>query len=243
MHSAWFAPLFAEPALDRFRVIRPVRPGYGRSTVPSTHYGLADHARACSRLLRELGVERAHSFGLSSSCCIALQAALDDPALVAGLVLFEPAKPNGSVRDRAAATYVGPAMAAAAEGDIPRAFDIFGRRGRLRRRPARPARRRRDAAAVRESAYFFADEMPALREWGFGPAEGAAVTVPALIMRGEQSRPWFGENAEILAGMMPGAETVTVPGVGHLGPLTHPAEIASAIADFVGRNTPVRAPA
>ena len=26
----WFAPLFEQPALDGFRVIRPIRPGYGR---------------------------------------------------------------------------------------------------------------------------------------------------------------------------------------------------------------------
>ena len=29
--SAWFAPLFEQPALDGFRVIRPIRPGYGHT--------------------------------------------------------------------------------------------------------------------------------------------------------------------------------------------------------------------
>jgi hypothetical protein len=29
--GAWFAPLFEQPALDGFRVIRPIRPGYGHS--------------------------------------------------------------------------------------------------------------------------------------------------------------------------------------------------------------------
>ena len=35
VYSSWFAPLFDEPALDGFRVIRPIRPGYGRSAVPA----------------------------------------------------------------------------------------------------------------------------------------------------------------------------------------------------------------
>jgi pimeloyl-ACP methyl ester carboxylesterase len=125
VHSGWFRPLFEEPGLDGFRVIRVVRPGYRGSEVPGGRHTLADDARVCGRLLREIGVERAYWVGQSSSCCIGLQLALDDPALVAGLVLYEPAKPYGPLREQAAATYVGPSMAAAAAGDIPRAFDIF----------------------------------------------------------------------------------------------------------------------
>jgi hypothetical protein len=46
------------------------------------------------------------------------QLALDDPGLVASLILFEPAKPSGKLREAAASTYVGPALAAAAQGDL-----------------------------------------------------------------------------------------------------------------------------
>ena len=102
VHSSWFTPLFAERGLDGFRVIRVVRPGYGRSEVPTGHLSLADHARACGRLLCDLGVGRAFWIGQSSSCCIGLQLALDDPELVAGLVLYEPAKPYGPLRDQTA---------------------------------------------------------------------------------------------------------------------------------------------
>jgi pimeloyl-ACP methyl ester carboxylesterase len=235
VHSGWFGPLFEEPGLDGFRVIRVVRPGYGGSEVPGGRHTLADD-RACGRLLRELGVERACWVGQSSSCCIGLQLALDDPALVAGLVLYEPAKPSGPVREQAASTYVGPAMAAAAGGDIPRAFDIFlrgvggdGYSDALRKAVGPGG----VDAAIRESAYFFAREMPALREWTFGAAEGAAVRAPALVVLGAESRPWFRENCEILAGLVPGAEMITLPGVAHLGPQTHPAELAALIAGFV----------
>jgi pimeloyl-ACP methyl ester carboxylesterase len=242
VHSSWFTPLFAERGLDGFRVIRVVRPGYGRSEVPTGHLSLADHARACGRLLRELGVERAFWVGQSSSCCIGLQLALDDPELVAGLVLYEPAKPYGPLRDQAASTYVGPGMAAAARGDIPGAFDIFlrGVGGDGYREALYEALGAEGVdAAVRESAHFFAEEMPALREWTFGAAEAAGVAAPTLIAQGAESRPFFHENAELLADLLPGAETVTIPGAGHLGPLTHPAEVASVIAEFAGRRAPI----
>jgi pimeloyl-ACP methyl ester carboxylesterase len=54
--SAWFAPLFEQPALDGFRVIRPIRPGYGRSPAPSEPASIAAHAHRCGALLRGLGV-------------------------------------------------------------------------------------------------------------------------------------------------------------------------------------------
>ena len=241
VHSAWFRPLFEERALDGFRVIRVVRPGYGHSEVATGH-SFADHARACGRLLRELGVERAFWVGHSSSCGIGLQLAVDDPELVAGLVLYESAKPSGPLREQASATYVGPAVAAAARGDIPGAFDTFLRGvGGEGYREALQKVLGADGvhAAVRESTYFFAHEIPALREWTFGASEAAAVAAPALIVRGAGSQPWFRENSDILADLLRLAETVTLPGADHLGPLTHPAEVASVIADFARRRAAI----
>ena len=98
-HSASFGPLFDEPTLDPFHVIRPIRPGSGRSPAPDEKASIAAHARSCGELMRKLGVERAHLVGHSSSCCIGLQLALDSPELVASLVLFEPARPSGKVRE------------------------------------------------------------------------------------------------------------------------------------------------
>jgi pimeloyl-ACP methyl ester carboxylesterase len=80
VYSSWFAPLFDEPALDGFRVIRPIRPGYGRSAAPAEPASLAAHARACCDLLRALDVERAHWVGHSSSCCIALRPLSTNPS-------------------------------------------------------------------------------------------------------------------------------------------------------------------
>ena len=240
--GAWFAPLFEQPALDGFRVIRPIRPGYGRSPAPSEPASIAAHAHRCGELLRGLGVTRAHWVGHSSSCCIGLQLALDDPGLVASLTLFEPAKPSGKQREAAASTYAGPALVAAAQGDVSRAFDVFlrGVGGDDRYREVLRARFGDDGLveAERESAYFFADELPAVAAWTFGPAEAARVAAPALLLCGAESRPWFRENVAILAEMLPDARTQTLPELDHLAPLTRPAELASTIGDFVSHLAP-----
>ncbi|HSR28595.1 MAG TPA: hypothetical protein VLR51_09070, partial [Actinomycetes bacterium] len=43
----------------------------------------------------------------------------------------------------------------------------------------------------------------------------------------------FRENVAILAGMLPDARAETLPELDHLAPLTHPAELAAAIGEFV----------
>ena len=233
--SAWFGPMFREPALDGFRLIRLVRPGYGRSAPPTEPASLRAHARQCAELLGELGVRRAYWVGHSSSCCIGLQLALDHPDLVAGLVLFETAKPSGPIRDANAGTYVAPALSAAREGDVSRAFDIFlrGVGGEHYRLVLLDLLGEAGVAeAERESAYFFADELPAVGAWQFDQAEAARVSAPTLLVRGAKSKPWFAENMAQLAAWLPDAREVTLEGCDHLAPLTHPAELAAATARF-----------
>jgi pimeloyl-ACP methyl ester carboxylesterase len=164
-----------------------------------------------------------------------------DPGLVASLILFEPAKPSGTQREVAASTYVGPALAAAANGDVARAFDVFlrgvggdGYREVLRARFGDHGL----AEAERESASFFADELPTVGAWSFGAAEAGRVAAPALLLCGAHSRPWFHENLAILAKMLPDARTQTLPGLDHLAPLTHPAELAATIGAFVRHPAP-----
>lgn len=236
--SAWFAPLFRESALDGFRVIRVVRPGYGNNPAPSEPASLTAHSRACGELLSELGAGRVYWVGHSSSCCIGLQLALDQPDLVAGLILFETTRPSGPIREAHAGSYVPPALAAARDSDVPRAFDIFLRgvggehyRSTLLQRLGPEG----VATAEHESAYFFADELPAVGSWQFGPEDAARVTAPTLLAGGTTSRPWFAENQTLLAKWLPDATMVTLKGCDHLAPLTHPADLAAVIADFVNR--------
>jgi pimeloyl-ACP methyl ester carboxylesterase len=234
--STWFAQLFASAALDGFRVVRPIRPGYGKLQRPADHYGLADHATRCATQLAEIGIPRACWVGHSSSCSILLQLALDHPGLVGGLILFETARPSGPLQRTYAPHFIGPALAAASRGDIAGAFDVFLRGvGGAGYRKVLDARLGAGATAdaVRESAYFFTDELPAVGQWVFGPQQAAMVDAPALIMTGTTSQPWFAENGDLLARMLPNARQVTLYGADHFGPLTHADDMARITSDFI----------
>ena len=101
------------------------------------------------------------------------------------------------------------------------------------------------AEAERESAYFFADELPAVGAWQFDQDEAARVLAPTLLVRGAKSKPWFAENMAQLAAWLPDAREVTLEGCDHLAPLTHPAELAAATAGFAhqGRRVTCSRPA
>lgn len=236
----WFRPMFDEPALDGFRLVRVHRAGYGASSRPSAHLTLADHARQCCRLLRELGIRRAHWIGHSSSGCIGLQAALDEPDLIASLVLLEPApKPAGPSSEDLGREVVGAAMAAAGVGDFARATDIF------MRGVDGPGYRDVVAAALGESAfdrierdasYSFTDEIRAALEWNLDSEQASRITVPTLLVTGGDSAAVtsvYDETATILAGMLPFARRVVLPGVRHSMPLQDPAGVARLVRDAV----------
>ncbi len=60
--------------------------------------------------------------------------------------------------------------------------------------------------------------------------ECRTLTLPALLLYGERTRPHFRRIAELLAELLPAARLQVLPGAGHLSPLTHPALVAAALA-------------
>ena len=95
-------PLLEAPALcDRFRLLSYDRAGFGGSSSLEGPVALAGHADHCRQLMHQLGLERAHIVGHSSSAMIALQLALDAPEAVQTLALLESAAPQRRhARDR-----------------------------------------------------------------------------------------------------------------------------------------------
>jgi len=169
-----------------------------------------------------------------------LQAALDDPDLIAGLVLLEPApNPAGPSSHVLAREVIGPAMAAVGAGDIPQAADTFLRgvdgpdyRNVVEARLGEDALNR----VVRDASFFFADEVRAAVEWNLDPERAARITVPTLLVVGGDSGAVTGvydETAAILAAMLPAARRVTLPGVRHSMPLPDPSGVAQLVADVV----------
>jgi DNA-binding CsgD family transcriptional regulator len=186
--SDWFRPLNHQLPRERFRVVRLRRAGYRGAASPGRHLGLADHAGHAARLLDTLGTGPAHWVGHSSSCLMGLQLAQDRPDLVASLSLLEPA-PGGDLHGPAdeqfVATTVRPAMEEFFAGDPGGAFDRFMRGIGGPGCPAVVTSQLGPGSldtARAESAFFFADELPAVQEWVFGPSQAARVNQAALVV-------------------------------------------------------------
>ena len=242
--SDWFLPVSEARALDGLRVIRVRRAGYG-GPMPSRHLTMADHARHAATLADHLGLERIHWVGHSSSCQIGLQLALDRPSLITSLILLEPAAVGGFLvpaSEELARLFVGPAMAAFATGDTETAFDTFMRgvcgesyRDVLADRLGSASIDR----AIRESAFFFRDEVPAVLESQFGEAEARRIQQPSLVAEGADSArlgPLSRQITALARKLLPHAEIATVEGTNHMMPLQDPDAVGHLIQTFVARH-------
>ncbi len=74
-----------------YRVFNLDLPGFGRSTLPPTTWGIMDYARLVAHYLKHAGIERAHLIGHSFGGRIALGLSADHADRVAKLVLADSA--------------------------------------------------------------------------------------------------------------------------------------------------------
>ena len=62
-----------------------------------------------------------------------------------------------------------------------------------------------------------------------------SLDIPVLYMVGTDSPPSSQAVARLLTGVLPQVEVVTLEGLGHMGPVTHPETVNEAIARFFDR--------
>ena len=240
----WFVPMAASQTLNDFRVIRIRRAGYGTNT-PKRPLTLQDHASHIWALAEHLDIKTLHLVGHSSGGLISLQVASDHPELAGSLVLLEPA-PCGPLQvpafDEIGQRFVGPAMGAFAADNLEGAFDTFmrgvcgdGHRKVIEQSLGMPAYEQ----AVRESRFFFRDEVPAAMQWKFGAAEAARILQPVLIVEGGEGRKHgllSQQVTELAMTLLPQAELAMIEGVNHLMPLQDPDAVGRIIAGFASRH-------
>lgn len=239
--AAWAEPLMEQPALaDRYRLLNYHRAGFARSDRVEGALSMSEHATHCARLMRHLGIERAHIVGHSSSADIALQLALDFPDAVQTLALMEPARPVPPTNDQAefVRDFVAPAIQRYRAGDKTGAVDTFSRgvfgseyRDRLER--GLPGA---FAQAVADADAFFRQELPALQQWPLAQEDAGRITQPTLAIRGEYTAPTFPERLQLLVSWMPNVESFELPDATHLLHLQNPREMADALASFYARH-------
>jgi pimeloyl-ACP methyl ester carboxylesterase len=235
-----YAPLCAEPALARNRLVRYHRRGYASSSPVPEPFSVAQEAADCRGLLRGLGIERAHVVGHSSGGVIALQLALAAPEVVHSLVLLEPALldvPSGPLFAEA----IGPALQMYQAGNKEGAMDGF-----LRVAIGPAYRSFLDelipggyAQALADTDRFFAVELPSVGAWRFTAENARRISQPVLAVFGSESaKDWVGwpEVQARVQEWMPHAELFVLAGSNHALQQRDPRGIATAMANFFARH-------
>lgn len=250
-HSGAWAGVMARLG-DQLAMRAPDLPGHGRTDL-APEGGVQDQALADALALLPPAppdgpidgpvarpVERpVHLIGHSFGGTVALRLAIEAPDRVASLSLYEPvlfalladADPAAFAAETEAAAPERACMAAGDWAGAARAFlGRWGAPGGLAALP--PAARAAMIAGmpfVRRSEADIADPATARPR----PADLGRIAVPTLLIAGAESPPAVAAIGAALAARIPGARRVVLPGLGHMGPITHPDAVSATLRAFL----------
>ena len=231
LDSGMWRPQVGELA-GRYRVIAPDLPGFGQSAV-SAGLTIDSIADVVAELLDHLGVnERVAVGGVSMGGYAALAFARLYPQRLRALILADTkADPDDEAaranRDRMIRLATDQGPAAVLDELLPK---LLG--------PATTAGRPAVVQAVRElagrqTAEGLVAALKALRDRpDAGPGLGH-ISVPTLVVVGEQDAVTPPDKARLLAGAIPNARLVAVLDAGHLSNLENPDAFTAAVREFL----------
>lgn len=208
-------------------------PGHGRSDDWAPAEGDPDLHTAVTRVAAAM-IDRpldliGHSFGAT----VALRIAVAAPEAVRSLTLIEPvlfaAAGNDAQDDIALTGRMGELLAEGREVEAARAFlSIWGQQPAEDPRPIAQQQLARQIRMVAEgNDVLIHDAAQILRASGL-----EAIDAPVMLISGEDSPPVIPAIAEALAARLPDVGRASVPGAGHMLPITH----ADAVADLIAVN-------
>jgi len=231
-----------ETLAPKFHVLAPDSYGAGKSPPwpREREVSLRDEITLLEPVFLRAGSPHAlvgHSYGAA----IALVAAVTQPGRVRALALYEPtlfslldqerAQPNESEGILQAVASASAALEAGdPEGAAQCFIDYWMGAGTWARMPE--ARKEPIAASVRNVCGW----RNALMREPTPLAEFARLDMPVLYMMGGDSPASSRGVGRLLAKALPRVEVLEFPGIGHMGPITHPQLVNQAIAHFLERN-------
>lgn len=225
----------------RFRVVRPDLRGHGRSGAPPSGYSYAEYVADLRGLIGNLGVGPVNLVGHSLGGAIALLYALEHSSRLSSLVLVAPSLPGFTFSAPFADFVLSLREAVRREGPRPALEHVYLSHPMfdgIRQQPERFDKLRAIVFDFTAPDYLSSEE---------GMAEPPQVldrlstlTVPTLIVIGEQDIEDFRLIADLLAENIPTAEKAVLPACGHIVPMERPEEFNRLLIDFLNR---VRRPA
>jgi 3-oxoadipate enol-lactonase len=204
-------------ALEReHHVVAPDLPGFGENPLPTEPFSYVDFA---AEFLPAVVV--GNSFGGA----IALRTALAHPGEVARLALVGSGLPAWDWTEAMRAHFAAEEEAFEA-GDLDRATELnmdFWVKPEHRPEVAPQQRRALDLQSAHEEPDLMWPEQAPL----------SSLDVPTLVVVGADDHADFHAIAEHLAGEIPNAELVVVPGAGHLVGVDQPDELNALLLEFL----------
>jgi 3-oxoadipate enol-lactonase len=214
----------------RFRVLKPDLPGRGETAAASAA-SVEDHADFLEAILAELDPPVGLA-GFSMGGYVALALVRRRPARLGALALVDTRAQadddaGRAKRDEAIATVRAAGVAPIADAMVPKLLaalslsnrDLVERVRRIILRQ-RPETVEADLVALRDRP----DSRPTL----------PAITIPTLVVVGEQDALTPPADAQAMAEAIPGARLVRIAGAGHLAPMERPGAVAAALGEFFG---------
>jgi len=219
------------PLADHHRVVRYDLRGFGKSAVPTgERYAHVADLRA---LLDHLGIEQAALVGLSKGGGVALDFAQAHPARVPGVALVD------TILGGHAWSEVGRSRDDAV-WEAARAGGIAAAKASWLAHPLFAPAMRQPAVAARltqiiedYSGWHFVNDDPEERMRPRAMTRLDELTMPLLVLVGDQDLPDFTGIAALIGEQVAHARTLVLPGVGHMANMEAPAAVTLALLDFL----------
>jgi pimeloyl-ACP methyl ester carboxylesterase len=214
---------------------------------------ITEHVDDLQALVTALGAAPAHLIGNSSGGLLCLLAAIRAPELVRSLVLLEPfvlpllvsvpPKPVELLKlalrhPRMAATVLqfgarglGPAQAAFERGDLEKGLQLFTRAVLGPRGVDRMTETRR--AQAHDNLDIFASLLTRGTFPSIDPDDVRRITVPMLLLSGEQSPPIMRVLTDRLHDLLPKANRIEIPRASHDAQVDNPSAVTDAALTFL----------
>jgi pimeloyl-ACP methyl ester carboxylesterase len=234
-HHDWDLVL---PALAKlFRVLTYDRRGHSQSERPAGPGSVREDAADLGALIEHLGLAPAWVVGNSFGASITLRLAGERPELFRGVIAHEPPLFTLLADDPAPAPVlrdvnqkIGAVVERIASGDHAGAAEQFVETVVLGTWTQVPPEVQQ---SIIENAPTFLDEANDPEQLAFDLEWIRGFSKPTLLTLGDQSPPIFAPVVARLAGALPHAEVVTLPGTGHIPHATHPGAYVESVIGFM----------
>ena len=202
-------PVFSE----QYQVILMDSRGHGRSTFDETPIGYSLMASDVLALMDHLGIEKASLVGWSDGGIIGLELAINHPNRMEKIIAYGANFQPDGVRP---------------DIDDNEIFNAYIEKATVDYEALSPEPERLDE---------FFDNIGRMwaTEPNFSPEQLGSITVPILVLDGEDEEAILTEHTVEMAGMIPGAELILMPGTGHFAMWEQPEEFNQIVLNYLNK--------